>query len=560
MTDYDAIVVGTGMTGGWAMRILCEAGLKTLALDKGKMVEHGTDYVNEHKDRTPWEMPYRGGRVHPDIEKANPVQSRHSLFNEYTRNWLINDADSPYVEELPYDWIQPDVVGGKALMWGRQSWRWGPHDFLANLEDGHGEDWPIRYEDLAPWYDHVEKTIGVSGSLEGLPQLPDGIFQKPMNMNAAEKLLRDATAENFPDRRFIIGRVAVLTEQLGDRAPCHYCGPCARGCSTGSFYTTQSSALPAARKTGNLTLLPRKLVESVQHKDGKATGVRVIDMHSGEVEEYTARVIFMCASAPSTVRVLLNSKSDEFPDGMANSSGVLGHYMLNHNSRIGARGYFDGLKDRYYQGYRPATCYVPRFRNLDEKSRHPDFVRGYSLSGRGRREGWQRGSSMLGFGASFKENLRDPGRWSIGLGGMGETLPYEDNYITLDDELTDKWGMPAVRFHIQRHDNEMAMRKDMAATAAEMLEAAGAKDVEIRDREHVAPGNNNHEMGGARMGRDPKTSVLNGWNQAHDIPNLFVTDGACMASSANQNPSLTYMALTARAAHYAVDQLKTASL
>ena len=558
MTDYDAIVVGTGMTGGWAMRILCEAGLKTLALDRGKMVEHRVDYVNEHKQ--PWEMPWRGGNVHPDIVKANPVQSRHRLFNEYCRDWLINDADSPYVEELPYDWIQSDVVGGKSLMWSRQTWRWGPHDFLANLEDGHGEDWPIRYEDLAPWYDHVEKTIGVCGSLEGLPQLPDGIFQKPMEMNAAEKLLRDATAEHFPDRRVIIGRIAVLTEQLGDRAPCHYCGPCDRGCSTGSYYCTQSVALPAARKTGNLTLMSRKLVESVRHKDGRATGVRVIDMHTGEIEEYTARVIFMCASAPATVRVLLNSKSAEFPDGIANSSGVLGHYMLNHNSRVGARGYIDNLRDRYYKGYRPTPIYIPRFRNLDEKSRHPDFVRGYSLSGRGLREGWQRGSSMSGFGASFKESLRDPGRWRLSLGGMGETLPYKENYMTLDDELTDKWGMPAVRFHVKRRDNELAMRKDMMATAAEMLEAAGIKDVETNDRDHIAPGNNNHEMGGARMGRDPKTSYLNAWNQAHDIPNLFVTDGACMASSANQNPSLTYMALTARAAHYAVDQLKTREL
>lgn len=557
MNDYDAIVVGTGMTGGWAMRILCEAGLKTLALDRGKMVEHGVDYVNEHKN--PWEMPWRG-RAHPDDVKANPVQSRHSLFSDYSRDWLIKDADAPYVEQKPFDWIQPDVVGGKSLLWARQTWRWGPQDFLANLDDGHGEDWPIRYEDLAPWYDLVEKTIGVSGSRDGLPQLPDGIFQRPMQMNAAEKVLRDATAENYADRKVIIGRVAVLTEQLGDRAPCHFCGPCSRGCSTGSFYSTQSGALPAARKTGNLTLLPRKLVESVRHKNGRATGVRVIDMHTGEVEEFTARVVFMCASAPATVRVLLNSKSPEFPDGIANSSGVLGKYMLFHNSRIGAQGYIDGLQDRYYQSYRPNIIYVPRFRNLDKNNRHPDFVRGYSFSGRGQREDWQRGSSTLGFGASFKHSLREPGRWRLGLGGMGETLPYKDNFMTLDDKLTDKWGMPSVSFHVQRYDNEMAMRKDMAATAAEMLDAAGAKDVRISDSVHVAPGNNNHEMGGARMGRDPKTSVLNGWNQAHDIPNLFVTDGACMASSANQNPSLTYMALTARAAHYAIDQLKTGSL
>jgi len=379
-------------------------------------------------------------------------------------------------------------------------------------------------------------------------------------MNAAEKLFRDKTAEHYPDRNVIIGRVAILTEPLDDMRPCHYCGPCERGCFPGAIYTTQASALPAARKTGNLTLLPRKQVESVRHKDGKATGVRVIDMLTGKMEEYTARVVFMCASAPATVRILLNSKSPEFPDGLANSSGVLGHYMLNHNSRVGATGYLENLRDRYYKGNRPAIVYVPRFRNLGAKSRHPDFVRGYSLGGRARREGWQRGNNMLGFGASFKETLRDPGRWRIGLQGMGEILPYKDNYMTLDDELTDKWGMPAVRFHVQRHDNEYKMRKDMAATAAEMLETAGFTDVQTNDRDHVALGNNNHEMGGARMGRDPKTSVLNGWNQAHDLPNLFVTDGACMASSANQNPALTFMALTARATYYAVDQLKTGSL
>ena len=558
MTDYDAIVVGTGMSGGWAMRVLCEAGLKTLALDRGRMVEHATDYITEHKQ--PWEMPWRGGRVHPDDVKDYPVQSRHFVFNEYTRHWLIRDADSPYVEEKPFDWIQPDVVGGKALIWGRQSYRWSDMDFAANLEDGHGEDWPIRYDDLAPWYDLVEKTIGVSGSADGLPQLPDGIFQKPMEMNAAEKRARTAIEQAFPERRVIIGRTAVLTEALGDRAACHYCGPCARGCSTGSYYSTQSSALPAARKTGNLTLLPRQLVHSVLYKDGRATGVRVIDMESGDEVDYTARVVFMCASAPGTVRILLNSKSEAFPDGIANSSGTLGHYLLNHQARVGARGRLSGLRDRYYQGNRPNGLYVPRFRNLDAKTRQDKFVRGYGMQGQARREGWVRGESAPGFGASFKESLRDPGDWTMGLQAYGEVLPYYDNYMTLDDTLTDKWGMPAIRFHVGRFDNELAMRQDMAATAGEMLEAAGATEVETYDNPAIAPGNTNHEMGGARMGRDPGTSVLNKWNQCHDVPNLFVTDGACMASSANQNPSLTYMALTARAAHYAVDQLKTSSL
>lgn len=556
VNEFDAIVVGTGMSGGWAMRVLTEAGLKTLALDRGRMVEHG-DYPTEHKQ--PWDTPWRGGRVHPDVGADFLKQRRHYSFDEYSRHWYIKDTDSPYVEEKPFDWIQPDIVGGKSLMWGRQSYRWSPMDFEANLQDGHGVDWPIRYSDLEPWYDLVERTIGVSGSRDGIPQLPDGQFQKPMEMNAAEKVARDRIEAAFPERRVIMGRAAVLTEPLEGRAPCHYCGPCIRGCSTGSYYSTQSSALPAARATGNLTLLSRKLVHSVIYREGKATGVRAIDMESGSYEEYTAKVVFVCASSPGTVRIMLNSKSTEFPEGIANGSGVLGHYLLNHQARVGARGSMGGMEDRYYQGNRPNGLYIPRFRNLGSDGPR-DFVRGYGLQGGAGRGGWGRGGNMPGFGADFKSALREPGEWGIGFQAYGEVLPYFENYMTLDDTLTDKWGMPAARFHVGRFDNEMAMRKDMAATAAEMLEAAGAKDVSTYDNSDVAPGNTNHEMGGARMGRDPKTSVLNEWNQCHEVPNLFVTDGACMGSSACQNPSLTYMALTARAAHYAVDQLKTGEL
>ncbi|NNE70062.1 MAG: GMC family oxidoreductase [Rhodothermales bacterium] len=556
VNQWDAIVVGTGMSGGWAMRVLTEAGLKTLALDRGRMVEHG-DYPTEHKQ--PWNMPWRDGRVHPDDRKDYPIQSRTYAFSEYARHWFIKDTDAPYAQDQPFDWIQPDVVGGKALIWGRQSYRWSPMDFEANQRDGHGVDWPIRYEDLEPWYDLVEQTIGVSGARDGIPQLPDGVFQKPMDMNAAEKAARDRIEATFPGRRVIIGRAAVLTEPLDGRAPCHYCGPCMRGCSTGSYYSTQSSALPAARATGNLTLLARKLVHSVTYAEGRATGVRVIDMETGAFEEHTARLVFLCASAPGTVRIMLNSKSPEFPGGIANSSSVLGHYLLNHHARVGAGGEMEGMEDRYWRGNRPNGIYVPRFRNLGG-DRRPDYVRGFGMQGGASRSGWARGGSMRGTGAAFKAALRVPGGWRIGLQAYGEVLPYHENYMTLDDELTDKWGMPAVRFHVGRFDNELAMRKDMAATAAEMLEASGARNVTTYNNAEIAPGNTNHEMGGARMGRDPRTSVLNGWNQCHDVPNLFVTDGACMTSSACQNPSLTYMALTARAANYAIDQLKTGTL
>ncbi|NNF03865.1 MAG: GMC family oxidoreductase, partial [Rhodothermales bacterium] len=546
------------MSGGWAMRMLCEAGLKTLVLERGKMVEHPGGYPTEHKQ--PWEMPWRGGRVHPETLTDYPVQRRTYVFSEYTRHFLVRDAEAPYHQSRPFDWIQPDVVGGKSVLWARQTYRWSPMDFTANRDDGHGADWPIRYEDIAPWYDLVERTIGVSGSAEGIPHLPDGVFQKPMEMNAAEKVARDRIETSFPGRRVIIGRCAVLTEQLGDRAPCHYCGPCERGCSTGSYYSTLTSALPAARKTGNLTLESRRLVHSVLYADGRATGVRAINMETGDAEEYRARVVFMCASAPGTVRILLNSRSPEFPDGLANSSGVLGRYILHHHARVGASGRMEELLDRYYRGNRPNGLYIPRFRNLGAATSHPGFVRGYGMQGGASRAGWGRGRQMSGFGASFKESLRTPGEWRIGFQAFGEVLPSRQNRVSLHPEDTDPWGMPVLSFDVGRSGNAQAMRRDMAESAAEMLEAAGAVDISTYDNGHIPPGNENHEMGGARMGRSPETSVLNAWNQCHDVPNLFVTDGACMASSACQNPSLTYMALTARAATHAVKLMKDGTI
>ncbi len=558
--EFDAIVVGSGMSGGWAMKELCEAGLRTLVLERGRMVEHGTDYVTEHKG--PWEMPHRG-RVPPDeLARDYPVQRRTIGMSGYTRHWFYRDADVPIVEEEPFTWIQTAIVGGRALIWGRQSYRMSPMDFEANALDGHGVDWPIRYDDLAPWYDRIERSIGVSGSTDGLAQLPDGLFQPPMEMNAVEKVMKGRIEEAFPGRRMIIGRTATLTEPMGDRAACHYCGPCSRGCSTGSYYSTQSVALPAARATGNLTLRPKSVVHSVLHdpSTNRATGVRVIDAETMEEREYRARVVFLCASAMGTARIMLHSTSDRFPTGIANSSDMVGRNIIEHHARVGARGRFEGLLDRYYQGNRPNGIYIPRFRNLDAATRRTDFVRGYGFQGGASRVGWSRGSAEAGFGADFKERLRTPGEWRLGLQAFGEFLPRTDNRCTLDPEVRDAWGIPALRFHVTRGDNELAMRRDMAATAAEMLEAAGALDVQTFDRPEIPPGTANHEMGTVRMGRDPGTSVLNAFNQCHDVPNLFVTDGSSMTSSACQNPSLTYLALTARACAYAVEQLNRGEL
>jgi len=558
--EFDAIVVGSGMSGGWAMKELCEAGLRTLVLERGRMVEHGSDYVTEHE--TPWEMPHRG-RIPPDVlARDYPVQRRTYVLDEYTQQYFYKDTDVPIVEETPFTWIQPGIVGGRSVLWGRQAYRWGPLDFEANAVDGHGVDWPLRYEDVAPWYDRIERAIGVSGSVEGLPQLPDGIFQRPMEMNVVERQAKAAIERAFPERRMIIGRTATLTEPLGARAPCHYCGPCQRGCSTGSYYSTQSVALPAARSTGRLTLRPHSVVHSVLYDaaSNRVTGVRVIDAETHEVRELFARIVFLDASAMGTARILLHSTSERFPDGLANSSGMVGRNIVEHHARVGASGRFDGLTDRYYRGNRPNGIYVPRFRNLGAATRRGDFVRGYGLQGSASREGWGRGATGPGFGRTLKERLRDPGDWVMSLQAYGEFLPNPENRCTLDPEVKDAWGIPALRFHVERGDNEWAMRRDMAATAAEMLEAAGARDVTTFDRPEVPPGTANHEMGTARMGRDPRTSVLNGFNQSHDVPNLFVTDGSCMTSSACQNPSLTYLALTARACAYAVDRLRAGAL
>lgn len=554
--QYDAIVVGSGMSGGWAMMELCRLGLRTLVLERGRLIRHGLDYITEHK--LPWELPHRG-RVPPaEVRREYPIQSKTYAFSGATRHFFMRDSEHPYVEQKPYTWIQADVLGGRSILWARQSYRLSPMDFLSNQKDGNGVDWPIRYEDLAPWYEYVERTIGVSGQTEGLAQLPDGMFQPPMDMNVVEREFKSRVEAQFPERTVTIGRTATLTQAMGDRAACHYCGPCERGCSTRSYYSTLTVALPKAQATGNLTVQPDSLVCRINYDEttGLATGVEAIDQTSGERKNFKGRIIFLCASSMNTARIMLLSSSRSFPGGIANSSGTLGHYLMDHHYHVGADGIFDGYEDRYYQGHRPNGIYIPRFRNLGPQTRHPAFLRGYGFQGGASRQGWSRAETMVGFGAELKKNLRRPGRWTMGLGGFGETLPRYDNYCTLDESKRDRWGLPVLRFHVTRDENDLAMRKDMAETAAEMLEVSGATEVTAYDTIEDAPGLGNHEMGAARMGRDSETSVLNSYNQCHDVRNLFVTDGACMTSSACQNPSLTYMALTARACDYAVRKLK----
>ena len=562
MITYDAIVIGSGITGGWAAKELTEKGLRTLVVERGRNVVHRTDYITEHKPV--WEFPLRNARLSVGTKgaEAYPIQARTNQFRESNKHFFMPDRKNPYVEEKPFTWIQGDQVGGKSLIWGRQVYRWSDLDFEANLRDGHGVDWPIRYADIAPWYGYVERFIGVSGEKLGLPHLPDGEFQPPMEMNAGEKFVKAGIEKVFPDRHVTVGRVAILTQRIGDRLPCHYCGPCERGCSTGSYFSSQASTLPAAQATGRLTIVPDSVVHSVLYDaaTNRVTGVRVVDAKTKATREYYARLVFVCASALGTARILLNSTSTRFPNGLANSSGVLGHYLMDHHFLAGASGHIDGLLDRYYQGNRPNGIYIPRFRNLGDDASRRDYMRGFGYQGGASRGGWGRGGSQVGFGIELKHRLQEPGGWTFNMTGFGECLPREDNFAALSDQ-TDEFGIPVLRIHCTWGDNELAMRKDMAASAAEMLEAAGCKDVRTHDANKVdalgaEPGLGIHEMGTARMGRDPKTSVLNAYNQAHDVPNLFVTDGACMTSSSCVNPSITYMALTARACDHAVAEMK----
>ena len=548
---YDAIVVGSGISGGWAAKELTEKGLRTIVLEAGRPIDPAVDYV-EHV--LPWEKRYRGMGDRKQVERYQPIQGHTGACDEWSSKFFVNDLDNPYSfpEDKPFYWIRGRQVGGRSIMWGRCVYRWSDLDFTANAREGYGVDWPIRYKDLAPWWSYVEKFVGIQGRRENLAHLPDGEFQTPWPLNAAEQKARDILLEKFGGERVITNaRLAVLTEDHGGRQKCHLCGHCARGCITLSYFSSINSTLPAARKTGRLTLRPFSVVHSVIYDPVKrrATGVRVIDANTKQMFDVNAKVIFLNASAMESTRILLNSATSEFPNGLGNSSGELGHNLMDHIMAGGATGTLPWARDRREIGNRPDAIYVPRFRNV--KTKHPDFLRGYGFEGRAERAGWDRGSEMPGFGAEFKKSLvGDLGPWEMSFDGFGEMLPRHENYVEIDPRLVDAWGIPALRVNCVYSDNEKKMQADMAVSATEMLEALGATNIRPF-KEDNPPGLVIHETGTARMGRDPKTSVLNGHNQMWDVPNVFITDGACMASTANQNPSITYMALTARAVDYA---------
>jgi choline dehydrogenase-like flavoprotein len=556
--EYDAIVVGSGISGGWAAKELCEHGLRTLVLEAGPPIVPERDYVEHVR---PWELRFRGRGDRHALDRDQWIQRR--ACDEWNAKFFVNDRENPYANDpdKPFIWIRGRHVGGRSLMWGRQVYRWSDLDFEANAREGIAVDWPIRYADIAPWYDHVERFIGVSGQAEGLAHLPDGQFLPPMELNCAERAMREAVSARWKGERLLtIGRCAILTRPHNGRAACHYCGPCWRGCITHSYFNSIGSTLPAAERTGRLTLRPDSVVESVLYDErrDRATGVRVIDGNTRQVFEFRARVVFLCASALESTRILLNSRSRRFPTGLGNSSGELGRNLMDHVFGAGATGTLPGREEMTTFGTRPNGVYVARFRNV--KTKHPGFLRGYGFQAEGYRKRWMRGAETRGMGAAFKDSLiRDPGPWRFAFGGFGEVLPRPDNFVTIHPTLKDKWGIPALHIQCTWGTNELAILEDMQQTAAELLEAAGATHIETFNQ-HLEPGHCIHEMGTARMGRDPRTSVLNGWNQSHDVPNLFVTDGACMTSSANQNPSITYMALTARACDYAVRQLRSHEL
>jgi len=557
--EYDAIVVGSGISGGFAAKELTEKGLETLVLEAGRPIRPEHDYV----DHVPaWDLQFRGMRHRARQASTQPVQKKCYACDEWSSKFFVNDHENPYThdEDKPYDFIRGRHEGGRSIMWARQTYRLSDLDFEANAKDGHGVDWPIRYEDVAPWYDYVEEFAGISGQAENLPQLPDGKFLPPMELNCAERHVRSALKGKFDDGRMLtIGRCAVLTKDHNGRAACHYCGPCRRGCITRSYFSSINATLPAARATGKLTLRPYSVVHSVIYDEGtdRVTGIRVIDGQTRESFEVFGKVVFLCASALESARILLNSKTPRFGDGLANSSGELGKNLMDHTMGGGAVGTLSGNEDKMHYGSRPNGLYVPRFRNVSSTS--PGFLRGYGFQGGGFREHWERGLDSPGFGAEFKHSLRDYGPWRLRFYGFGECLPSKDNYAAIDPDVTDKWGIPALRIHATWSENERSLMKDAAVTGAEMLEASGATDIETFVQDNP-PGLAIHEMGTARMGRDPKTSVLNGFNQSHDIPNLFVTDGACMTSSSCVNPSITYMMLTARACDYAVRQMDVGDL
>lgn len=554
--SYDAIVVGTGISGGWAAKELCEAGLKTLVLERGRMVKHIDDYVTANKD--PWDFP-NGGEATKEIIEQQPKQNRTGYTtNQASHMWFVNDKEHPYNETKRFDWMRGYHLGGRSLQWGRQSYRWSDIDFNANKKEGISIDWPVRYKDIAPWYSKVETYIGVSGEALNLPQLPDSEFLPMMELNCVEQHFREKVAENFDGRVVTAGRTAHLTgtKQFDGRSKCQFRNRCIRGCPFGAYFSSLSSTLPAAEATGNMTLRPDSIVHEIMYDPDtkKATGVKVIDANTKETFEFKAKVIFLCASAIASTSILMQSKSDTFPNGMGNESDQLGRNIMDHHLGVGASGKFDGFEDNYYKGRKPSGIYIPRFRNLGGTSERSEYKRGFGYQGGASRGNWEDTVAELAYGKDLKDAVLKPGGWQFGMTGFGEVLPYEENRFTLDYDKLDDWGLPTITFDAEFKENEKLMREDMQQEAINMLKAAGFSDVVGYD-EPCYPGHAIHEMGTARMGNNPKTSVLNKYNQIHAVKNVYVTDGSCMTSSGSQNPSLTYMALTARAVNYAVKYL-----
>jgi choline dehydrogenase-like flavoprotein len=555
--DFDAIVVGSGISGGWAAKELTEKGLRVLLLERGRNVEHIKDYVNATK--APWQYPHRGGRT-KSMEEAYPVLKRDYPLNEKNLEYWASDKDSPYTEVKRFDWYRGYQVGGRSLMWGRQSYRHGDIDFTANAREGIAVDWPIRYADISPWYSYVERHAGISGSRDGLEVLPDGEFLPPIALNCVEEEVAKRLGGKFGGKRHLIhARVANATKALPGRNACQYRDACWLGCPFGGYFSTQSSTLPAAMKTGRLTLRPFSIASEVLYDKNtkRATGVRVVDAQNNQTIDYKSKIVFLCASTLNSTWLLMRSATDVWPAGLGSSSGELGHNLMDHHFRCGAQGEFEGMLDKYEYGRRPTGFYIPRYRNIGGEKR--DYLRGFGYQGGASRDGWGRAVAELGVGGDYKDNAATPGPWTIGATAFGEMLPNHANVVTLDDSKKDKWDMPVLRIDCATGENEKKMRKDMINDMAEMLEACGIRNVNTYDGEYF-PGMGIHEMGTARMGKDPRTSVLNKWNQVWDAPNVYVTDGSGMVSASCVNPSLTYMALTARAADHAVNELNARNL
>ncbi len=558
MATFDAIVAGSGMTGGWAAKELAERGLKVLMVERGPNLEHRVDYKTEFTN--PWELPFRGFTDPQELATTKRIQ-RFARLNEWVKDMFVDDDAEPYQtpQESGFLWMRGYHLGGRSVMWGRHSYRMSDTHFEANAKDGNGVDWPIRYKDISPWYDHVEQFIGVNGTVENIPSCPDGRYQPSMGLNAGEQRLADLIRSKYEDRRLIPGRTANLTQPVGDRTPCQHRNQCARGCSFGAYFCTQSSTLPAARATGRLTLLTDTIVESVDYdpKTRRATGVRLINARTGERTTETSKIVFLCTGSINTASLLLRSVSDATPGGLGNSSGMLGRYVMDHGFGVGAASTIPGIEDQVYTGRKPNGIIIPRFVNM--KGQETDFTRGYSYQGGCNRQTWNRGGNMAGIGADFKQQMRKPGDWVINIGASIECLPRPDNRVTVDFRNRDRHGLPLTQIDVRFGDNERKAAAHAHKEALAMLSLLGGRIVNSNPV-LGPPGLAIHEMGGACMGKDPRTSVTNALNQLHDVPNVFVTDGACMSSTGDRNPSLTYMALTARAAANAVTMLQQGTI